>query len=55
MTNTNKAKDAISIADQAIDRQTGGAGEQTKAIRSELYSSLRITDDKIPAPEKLGS
>jgi len=50
--NTNKAKDAVSIADAAIDRQAGGAGEQAKAMRNELYSKLSVTDDKVKTQPK---
>ena len=52
MTNRPSAIDAISIADEAINRQTGGAGEQAKAVRNELYSKLSVTDDKVKAQPK---
>jgi hypothetical protein len=47
-----RAKDAVSVADAAIDRQAGGAGEQTRAMRALLDAQLSVTDDKIPAPPK---
>jgi hypothetical protein len=52
MTNRPSAIDAISIADAAINRQTGGAGEQVKKTRDELYSKLAVTDDKVKAQPK---
>ena len=52
MTNRPSAIDAISIADEAINRQTAGAGEQAKAVRAALYSKLSVTDDKVkPQPK----
>jgi hypothetical protein len=50
--NTNKAKDAVSVADEAIDRQTGGADEQAVKMRALLDAQLSVTDDKIPVPPK---
>lgn len=50
--NTNKAKDANSIADAAIERQAGGAGEQTRAMRALLEAQLSSTDDNIKAQPK---
>ena len=46
MTKRPSAIDAISVADEAINRQTGGAGEQAKDMRAELYSKLTVTDTK---------
>ena len=39
-----KAVPAISIADAAIDKQTGGAGEPAQKMGNELYSSIEKTD-----------
>lgn len=50
-----KAVPAISKADAAIDEQSGGAGEQTKAMRSELYSSIERTDAAIRSTKNVGS
>jgi hypothetical protein len=53
MTNSpNKAKDAVSVADAAIDHQTGGAGEQTQKMRALLDAQLSVTDDKVKTQPK---
>jgi hypothetical protein len=44
--NTN-AIDAINTANEAIDRQTGGAGEQVKATRAEMANAMSEADAAI--------
>ena len=42
-TNSN-ATDAINVANDAIDRQAGGACEQAKATRAELDRAMAVSD-----------
>ena len=49
------ASDAINIANQAIDRQAGGVGQQAKATRAELDASLQQSDAKADALKRKSS
>lgn len=46
----NKALDAISAGDGAIDAAHGGVGEMTKAVRKELYGTIAAVDAAIRQP-----
>ena len=57
MTNTvsTNAADAINAANAAIDKQTGGAGQQAKETRAELNKAMAESDAAIRKQQSGGS
>jgi len=49
------ATDDINVANDSIDRQAGGAGEQAKATRAELNRTMTKTDATIRNQQSGGS
>jgi hypothetical protein len=52
---TTDALDAINVANEAIDSQAGGAGEQARKTRAELDSTMAKTDAAIKNTASKGS